>query len=612
MKLYNKMAVADYGQCAFALLSYLFILVIYGAVPFLSLPTLSQTIWLTGFSESFTNGSLLNLYANNMGAPQPAAIAFGLSGAYPVSILLRIGLHPADAYSFVASAWLGLAMYSTYKIARRFGSSTYISILASIVWLSMPIIWQHANYSMLSIGFALIPFYFLAALKLFSIYTEAKDVQKKDILFYFGVSIIAVFMDGYTFMMFACGASLLLFGTYINYPHLRLTLIKIGLPVHFLSFGGAYLLYNAYVGESIVTDYPIDFFRGWGLDIAYIFSPSQQLHWLADLLDIGVDRNQKFHFGDPSVWTTTYAAPILSIGVFAWIMTRKATNISSIFLLIAIFSFYMALGPSLKINSTRPQTLLESQAPRLLPSMPAEDAVMPTGSAWISENLPGFKLMRASYRWFGLTVFALWMLTIIFAGRSSDKYPLRWSLLLIALILFNLPHLGARLEQSKYYRSSLIEIDKSLVVDLTTFIHPNELVIFLPWDNDFLANYLASRGDFQTYNVGGDKNLRTATAHWPKSLLGLRKKISLERALASISLLESGEADAIVLPYFNMLISAHDWPCGRGHQTVTGSNRYKCLDQQRHKIINIAAELKKDQRLVVNETKLFTIFRLKN
>ncbi|MEN3277697.1 MAG: hypothetical protein V7631_3487 [Massilia sp.] len=543
---------------ALAAVALAFVLVVQGAVPFLMAPTLGQAVWSMGFAQSFANGSLFDVYAHHIGQPQPAAIAFGLAGAWPASLLIRLGLHPADAYAAMAAAWLGLAMWSAYALALRFGSRRPVALLGAVAWMSMPVVWAHAGYSMLSIGIALLSFYFMAAFRLFLVEPGTTRITPA-IALYFSAAIVSVFMDGYTFMMFAAGASILLLYLLFTRPDLRPALARMALPVHLLSFALAYVLFSTFVGKSNFEAHPIDFFRGWGLDLSFVAIPTKGVFWLPDLLGLSMERSDARYFGDASVWVTTFAFPVLVFGLFAWWCVRRRKPATGV-LLVALFGFYMALGPSLKINSTKPETLQLGHPRQESALMAPEFALGPTGNAWISENLPGFNVMRASYRWSALGVFGLWLLVMLSASRTEGKQR-PWLLALALIILFNLPDMRKQWQQGVDHRSMFRQIDQDLVSGLRRDVRPAETVVFLPWRNDFIVNYLAPRSGFRSFNIGGDKNLAMAQAHWPEELKGLGGELDASKVPAAIKLLMEGHADVLVLPYFHTLWSPHLWPC---------------------------------------------------
>ena len=60
------------------------------------------------------------MHAANFGAPQLAPISFGLAGAYPAAILIRLGLNPSDAYTAMFALWLSVAVLGalSYGLAR--------------------------------------------------------------------------------------------------------------------------------------------------------------------------------------------------------------------------------------------------------------------------------------------------------------------------------------------------------------------------------------------------------------------------------------------------------------------------------------------------------------
>lgn len=591
-----------------ALFSVALVLYVHGAIPFLMLPTLDQAVWTTGFSQSMANGSLFDFYAHDFGIPKPAAIAFGLAGAWPASLLIRVGMHAADAYAAMAALWLGLAMFSAYRIARWWGGTKLIALALAVVWMTMPIIWVHASYSMLSLGIALLSFYFLAAFKLFLINTEIIKISPTSIALYVISAIVSVFMDGYTFMFFASGSSILLLYILLTRFDARSKLLKVATPVHVVSFALAYALYSFYIGRLNFEAHQLDFFRGWGLDLSFLAIPTKGVLWLPDLLGISVERSDELYFGDDSVWVTTFALPVLILGLLSWLRVRRLTKISTGILLVSMFGFYMALGPSLKINSVKPEALQLSQPGQQSALMTSEYALASTGNAWISEKLPGFNVMRASYRWSALGIFALWLLIVIWISRADKKDIRFWLALLSVLFLLNLPNPEKAWRGGIENRIMFQKIDQELVEELHKKIRPNETVAFLPWRNDFIANYLAPKVGFRTFNIGGDKNLAAAQSQWPQAMISLSGEIDVGKAISSLKLLIDGSADVIVLPYFHMLWSAHFWPCVDKTRKIPG---FLCPSERRSELQPVITALGASPYVDVVKADLFTTVRLR-
>ena len=536
------------------------VMCLYGAMPFLLIPSLGINLWATGFAQSVANGPWYSLYAYDIGFPKPAAVVMGLSNVWPTSLLIRLGLHPADAHSLIFACWLLVALFSAYKICCKFGATRRIALIGGATWMSMPIVWGHAGYSVLALGLGLLPFYFLATINLLWSETKNPNATFSKVVFYCSATIISIFMDGYSFMMFATGSSILFAYAIVSRPDTRRTLLQIALPVHFISFVLAYVLFSTYIGKANFTQHSIETFRAWGVDLSFIAIPTTPIHWIPTLLGLSLERLNATNFGDSSVWKTTFSLPTILSGITAWWLVKKNFNLATGILLVATFGFYMALGPSLKINSTRPSESIRAA------SMPADLAVMPTGNAWISENLPGFNIMRASYRWSALGVFALWMLIMASAGRTNARGRAMWGVILLALIVINLPPLKKRFAGSQLGHQLLhqIDTDPRLVPALRRYIRKDELVVFLPWGNDFLANYLAPRAKFRTFNIGGDKNFAEAQTQWPSEMLGLRGPINPTTSPGrSVNMLLGGSADVIVVPYFDMMLSAHTTPLNK-------------------------------------------------
>lgn len=572
-----------------------FVLAVNGALPFLTSPTLGQAVWTSGFSQSFLNEGLSTIYSHNIGIPEPAAIAFGLAGAFVTAVFMAVGLHAADAYSAMIAFWLIVAFLSAFKLARFVLVPPNLAVLSALAWCTMPMVWNHAGYSMVSTGIALLPLYLLAALWLFSRTHTVESLACSDFLklflFYLAVCLLAVFMDGYTFMMFASGASIIAIWSFFN---VTAPLKQYGyrLFIHILSFGLAYLLYALYLGKPQFEASPIDFFRGWGVDIAFWLIPSAGVHWIPDLLGLSNLRSDNQFFGDSSVWVTTFALPLI-IGALTITFISKKTRLMLPLTLITLVGFYMALGPSFKFNSVKPAEYTDG------PLMEAQYAVAPTGTAVLSKHLPGFKNMRASYRWQALGVLGAWALIVLAMSRGQRK-----SLIVLAsvtlgfVIILNLPNLPNKFVRDINHRTMFFDIDDNLVADLKNEVFQGEKVLFLPWRNDFLVNYLAAKLDIRTYNIGGDKNLMEARRHWPGLLQQFQMaKIDQDFAERVSLVLARKEADVVILPYIDMLWAAHAWPAKLEYKEALES---------------VEQELRLYDWLAVESSTYYSVIRLKN
>jgi hypothetical protein len=103
------------------------------------------------------------------------------------------------------------------------------------------------------------------------------------------------------------------------------------------------------------------------------------------------------------------------------------------------------------------------------------------------------------------------------------------------------------------------QIESELVSDLKQDLGDKEGVLFVPAGNDFFANYLSSRANFRTFNIGGDKNLEMAIAGRGFDF----RAISLNPADYDQETLSYLGVQYLVVPHFDMLWSPHSWPCGQ-------------------------------------------------
>lgn len=533
---------------------YLLVLMTNGAIPFLLSPTTAQLVWLSGFAGSISNGGLVSPYIHNAGWPAPAVVSFGLSGAWPMAVLIRMGLNYVDAYTAIFALWLTLAFWGARRLALALGNGPLVASLGATLWLTLPMIWFHQAFSMLAIGFALLPTYLLPAICLRFPQREL-GTYARDTLILASAALVAAFTDGYTFVFFASAALVLLPGRALFAQQRSAQDVGSKLLAWLLAFGVAYIAFRLYLGKASFPSEDLPFFRSWALDPVYLLSPPKGQLWLADLIGLSSLREQSQLFGDASVWSTTFLLPLLLLATATLALARRRPQLVWLALLIGCASLYLALGPSLKWNTLR------DMASANLVHMPPEAGILNMKSGWLFEHIPGLKNMRATYRWSGLLALSAW-LTVLTALPYAGKRSRTWLIGAMVLALgFNLPALVGHFNYHRYMRSMILQLDSELVVPLAQQVHPGERLAILPWGNDFAANYLAARTNIRTFNVGGDKNVAEARAYWPAALRGSEiNRIDDLLDDRTLSLLLRDEADVVMLAYFEPLSAAHNWP----------------------------------------------------
>jgi hypothetical protein len=556
------------------------IFVINGTVPGLLVPTTAQAFWTTGFAQSFINDGF-SIYAHNIGAPEPAAIAFGLSGALVTSVFLKLGLSAADAYSAAFALWLTVAFWGAYKLTRKLGGEAIVSLLSATIWCTMPVVWFHHGYSMLALGFALLPFYYYCSVRVLDDPTSLSDFA-----LFLLACLIAVFMDGYTYMMFAVATGFSLLFSLIQ--RRDESLIKTALKCCSIAVGflTSYALYAVYVGQAEFIPSPIDFFRGWGANLEFFFVATKGVMFLPDLIGLSDARTAPEYFGDSSVFKSSFSAAIILVAIYIAATNKADKRALALFGLIAMFGFYMSLGPSVKLLTHRPDGMDQL--------MPKSFGLLPTGNAWMSEYLPGFKNMRASYRWLGLGVFGCWAILAMMLS-SKSRPAMQKLIVLLVVAAFNIPAAGV----IRGYHEARADVQsrETLVEELASVVKKGETVAFLPYRNDFFVNYLASRLNIRTFNIGGDKNLESAREYWPETMRRFSQNEIDPDFISNVrAVLENEDANAVAITYIDLLATAHSPPL-----------KYVFKDE----LLAIAKQLDDDPRLSVSYIDHFAIVRLK-
>jgi len=528
--------------------------VLFGAIPGYTVPTLTQAEWASGFAQSYANADTPTIYAHDFGLPLPAPIAFGLSATVVQGLVIRAtGMRAIDAYTVTTVLYLALALYGATALARHLGSGYLAGLAAALLWIALPIVCLHVGFSMLSLGLALLPTYLYAAMRVVD--SPSGSLMRAAVLV--ATCILAVFMDGYTFVMFfvastiACAAALLDRAT-------RKRTALFAVPVMAIGFGCAVFAYALFIGHRRFTMMGLDFHRGWGVDVSMLLVPTHGMHWLWDCLGIFEDRSEQIYWGDASIWMTTFVAPLLAsaaVGYFLFENRRRA----AVLLAIAVVGLYMSLGPSLKVYSTKQVPGISAEDAG--PLMPEQYAIAPTGSAWVSEHVPGFREMRAAYRWEGLGALGLWALTLGLLIRLNRRHPFLAVGTAGLLAVMFAPHVGLSVRTAAANRAKILDMNTRLSGALQDVAKPGGVLFFAPHGNDFMVVYLAATSGFRTYNAGGDKNVEIARQAWPHDMQDLDAAGLASRGAGNIRrILLREQADAVVLPYFDSFEATYVWP----------------------------------------------------
>lgn len=590
-------------------------LLINGAVPWLGVPTQGQAASMLGYAEAFASQHWYSLHAGAFGYPVPTSLATGLPLARLAGWFLLLGLSAPDAYSASVASWLVAGVLGAWALGDALGLRSWLAALAAAAWMSSPMVWWHQGYSSLALGMAMLPLYVWTAMRVLdtqvALHWPWLPRSLVVALVFVLTCSIALFMDGYTFMMFAVATGCLWLAKATR-SLTRRRALAFALPVYLIGFGSAYLLYTRFVGRSAFEPAPLDFFRSYGLDLSFLAVPTRGQLWLWDLLGLSTLRSDTVYFGDASVWLATFALPLTLLG-FACVLLRRSDRSAWVWLSIAVVGLYMSLGPTLKVDAVKPPGNAD-------PLMRAASGIAPTGSAYLSEHLPGLRSMRAAYRWEALFLLGMWGLVALQASRSRRDREGVWAALYVALIVSSAPHLASQWQDYRAFRNAFIDIDEQLAGSLAQRIPVGSRVLFVPYGNDVMANYLAPQLKAVTYNVGGDKQLEIVKPSWPATVSRLAmNRFEAGDAVTVRDVLVARDADVIIIPYFSTLWAAHMWPCpalakgySEGMQALVASrNDFPCPEQARAAYAPVLAQVRRDPRMEIDEQPLYALVRLR-
>ncbi len=595
----------NYIYYAMTLILFVSLVFSYGLIPGYYVSSFCSTLGIQGSVDCVLNNGILSKdFCSNVGMDLGFPFLSGLPLIYFSAILSRLfGFTTEMSITIAGVVLLFTAFFSLKSLLDCLGSHRVFSVFGSFLFLNSFIVWGQSygpySYSYLMYGFVLLPFYLLVDYKFFTKYNG--ECFKISYIFYVSLYVsvkwFSVFLDGYSFVI-AAMASLGFFGVFLlkNFKNIKNIFIKSS--IFLFANASAVYLYKLYVPQGAKYPVmPIDFFRGQGVDVVSLFLPGSDL-WYAKIFGLATNWNSMApsFYGDGSNVRYNYLGYVLILIFLYFLFLVKSKN-SYLKGLVAvgIFSLFLSLGPSLKINDVRQSVnTIEYGYDDYI--MPESAATLTLYSDFVYRNIPGIKNMRAVHRWLILFKF-----TLIVCAAVSLSYLYRTKSRKVAVVLGVLCFLEllsdplSKHESFRNWRNQMVFFESGVLSDFKKSLSEGDRIFYLSKENDFLSWIFSPTANVKSYNIGGDKNIELSENTWPFFIKNMRKMENInENAYIGLT---SGKLDAIVIPYFNMRWDSYNWPPSNEKIEINKKAMNDVFDY-------------KDQKFVISDYKWFSVVRL--
>jgi hypothetical protein len=485
-------------------------------------------------------------------------VGFPLFTGGPLIVVGALLMHLPGVDSLGATVAAGLvfdalALAGGYALMRRLGVDRWIALGTATAYAASLTVVGMEGFGGTFVGYALLPAYAWTDLKVMD---ELDRVRLRRpavlVIAYAVVRTSALFMDGYSFVASALVGACL-WGAWLLGRSRPARRRATGAAAAAAANLVALVAYTLYVPIDYPTS-PIEIFRAMGLDLVTLVVPSDYV-WFASKLGIAADHADLW--GDTSNAMYNYAGfACVGLAIYCVVRNRRSPPVLALAVAGAI-ALVMSLGPAVKVDAVRaPGVAVYAMPEGQAPELPWDRLLV---------TLPGLESMRATYRWFGVTRFALIVLAGLgvaqLARGPSRRRRLAAGLLAAVAVVELLPTMPifVRAYNANYAQRVAFERDVAEPLDRAT--RDGERVFFLNYDgahNDFLANYLASATGLRTYNVGGDKNLIYAMSNWPPDVAALAAPGVTPDAVEHA--LRAGTVDTVIAPFFHLQTNSVVWP----------------------------------------------------
>ena len=560
-------------------------------------------------------------WCHAVGYPVGAPLLTGLPQIYVGWLLSYVpGVDVWAANSVSLAFYDSLAMFGCFVLLRRWGAGRWIAVLASTLYLTSISTLFLNGFAYTFTGYILLPFYLAAGIFLMDAFS--RGARWRPVTGMIILALLMVFTDGYSFF----GAALVLCVT----AFLRLMATRFSSPGAWwamgtlvASIGSSAVLYTIYVPGSAYEQGTtgLGVFRYLGLDVATLVIPVDS-SWYPGLL--GIDDTRPPLWGDGSNISSNYVGfSVLALALWLVVVGRRGlTRTSKVevgaLLIAGVAALVLSFGPALKVYEVARQISPPWEVPASMTTLP-----LPT--SWLYENVPGFTEMRATYRWFLVTRFATIVAACLALGLISRARVVRgqqspstmdppasriqskklqsssrgWrsagtALVAIVLVFESSANVPQQLLVSKNATLKVDYIRNGIVADARGLLRDDERVLFLPTENDRLADVVIPIAKAVSYNTGGDKNYGLARAAWPASIEEAAVAYGTKNENRRYCEALKGDVHAIVLPYISLNYGA----------LITGDRSTEDRAMKKH-----ALAIAGDDRFTADSGKWMTVLR---
>ncbi|HVF19331.1 MAG TPA: hypothetical protein VNA14_03715 [Mycobacteriales bacterium] len=479
-----------------------------------------------------------------------------------LNTLPGVSAHAAGQATLTTAS--GITLLATAAVLRRLGTSSTAAVIGGAAWLLTPTVVGLRHFNGTWSGLTLLPAFLLADVMLFERFRRLHARGVPIVLVaYLAIRCAAFFLDAYGFVI----SGLVSVGVLLLWPAPRGSSGRrrfLALGAAAMANTAAFLAYRAYVPPGSATyPSPMSQFRALGADVTSFVLPSRDVWW-ADLA--GVARSSARMWGDGTNTDANYLGLLcVCLGLAGLIGPLRRSAHAPGLTAVAVVALALSLGPSMKVSAERASDRPVEHGHDWY-EMPPEDGVtMPTSVLFA--RVPGLSTMRATYRWVAVTRLVLVLAAVVAvdaALRRARSRAGRGAVLAVAglAVLELLPPVPRLIGEHSTRRAQLRAVHEGPVRDLQRVVDPGAMVLFLPVDNDYLANYLVPMAGLRSYNVGGDKNGHAARARWPEDVALLvvsHRTPTADVGARAVTVLKE-HADALVLPRFSLRRDARSWP----------------------------------------------------